>query len=97
MSLALWTDCRVASLQPGLAQPYGLIEDAALVVKAGRVHWLGPRAARVRRASPECRRWKVPPCSSCRPPLGRSIQRLRTLALGLKSNAGRSLGCTLGL
>jgi imidazolonepropionase len=45
MSLALWTDCRVASLQPGLAQPYGLIEDAALVVKAGRVHWLGPRAA----------------------------------------------------
>ena len=45
MTMTLWTDCRVASLQPGLPEPYGLIEDAALVVKEGRVHWLGPRAA----------------------------------------------------
>jgi imidazolonepropionase len=44
MSAELWMECRVASMQPGHPQPYGLIEDAALVVQDGRVRWLGPRA-----------------------------------------------------
>ncbi len=40
---SIWLNCNIASLQSDTAQPYGLIEDAALVVQAGRVHWLGVR------------------------------------------------------
>lgn len=40
---SIWLNCSIASLQSDTAQPYGLIEDAALVVQAGRVHWLGAR------------------------------------------------------
>ena len=43
MRLTLWTHCNLATLQAGAAQPYGLIEDAALVLDGGRIHWLGPR------------------------------------------------------
>lgn len=44
MSLKLWTNCRVATLQAGAAQAYGLIEDAALVVDGESLAWVGPRA-----------------------------------------------------
>ena len=44
MRLKLWRDCRVATMQPGAAQPYGLIEDAALVVEGPALRWVGPRA-----------------------------------------------------
>jgi imidazolonepropionase len=44
MSLQLWSKCRVATLQAGAAQPYGLIEDAALVVEGESIAWVGPRA-----------------------------------------------------
>jgi imidazolonepropionase len=44
MSLQLWSNCRVATLQAGAAQPYGLIEDAALVVEGESIAWVGPRA-----------------------------------------------------
>lgn len=43
MKLKLWTGCNVATMQPDAAQPYGLIEDAALVVDGAAVHWVGPR------------------------------------------------------
>ena len=44
MSLQLWTHCRAATMQDGAAPPYGLIEDAALVVEGEAIAWVGPRA-----------------------------------------------------
>lgn len=44
MNLELWTNCRVATMQPGAPQPYGLIDDAGIAVEAGRIAWVGPRA-----------------------------------------------------
>jgi len=44
MSLHLWTNCRAATMQADAARPYGLIEDAALAVRDGRLEWVGPRA-----------------------------------------------------
>jgi len=43
MTVQLWNHCRVATLQAGQAVPYGLIDDAALAVEAGRIAWVGPR------------------------------------------------------
>ncbi|WP_431098153.1 imidazolonepropionase [Polaromonas aquatica] len=44
MSLQQWTNCRAATLQASAAQPYGLIEDAALVVEGESIAWVGKRA-----------------------------------------------------
>lgn len=44
MSLQLWKNCNIATLQAGAAQPYGLVEDAALVVEGETIAWVGPRA-----------------------------------------------------
>jgi imidazolonepropionase len=44
MSLQLWSNCRATTLQAGAAQPYGLVEDAALVVEGESIAWVGPRA-----------------------------------------------------
>jgi imidazolonepropionase len=41
MTTSLWTNCRAATMTPG--SPYGLVEDAALVVENGLIAWLGPR------------------------------------------------------
>ena len=40
---SVWLNCKAATLQAGSKQPYGLIEDAALVVAGGRLQWVGPR------------------------------------------------------
>jgi imidazolonepropionase len=48
MTLQLWEQCSVATMQadgPFASQPYGLVEDAALVVQGGTVHWVGVRAS----------------------------------------------------
>ncbi|WP_425992705.1 imidazolonepropionase [Brevundimonas sp. TWP2-3-2] len=39
----LITDCRVATMVEG-GEPYGAIEDAALLIRDGRIAWVGPRA-----------------------------------------------------
>ena len=42
-SATLFTDCSVATMAPGQG-PYGLIADAAVAVRDGRIAWVGPRA-----------------------------------------------------
>jgi imidazolonepropionase len=42
--LTAWLSCKAATLQPESHHPYGLIEDAALVVQDGMLHWVGPRS-----------------------------------------------------
>jgi len=42
MTVQLWTHCRAATMQAGAAQPYGLIEDAAIAVEGERLAWVGP-------------------------------------------------------
>ena len=41
--LQLWTHARIATLDPQVPAPYGLIEDGALAVQDGRIAWVGPR------------------------------------------------------
>lgn len=43
MSVRIWTHCRAATLIADAPTPYGLIEDAALVVEDERLAWVGPR------------------------------------------------------
>lgn len=45
MSLKLWQGCSVATMLPNPALPYGLIEDAALVVDGALLRWVGERRA----------------------------------------------------
>lgn len=42
--MKLWTHCTAATMQRDADQPYGLIEDAALVVEGGVLRWVGPRS-----------------------------------------------------
>ena len=44
MSVQIWTHCRAATLAAGATTPYGLIEDAALVVQGTKLAWVGARA-----------------------------------------------------
>ena len=44
MSLILWTHCRAATMVPGGAPAYGLVDDAALVVDGEALAWVGPRS-----------------------------------------------------
>jgi imidazolonepropionase len=42
MTVQLWTHCRAATMRSGASEPYGLVEDAALVVQDGHFAWVGP-------------------------------------------------------
>lgn len=44
MTHTLWTHCRAATLEANASQPYGLVDDAALVVEGEHLAWVGPRA-----------------------------------------------------
>ena len=52
MTVQLWTHCRAATMQAGAAQPYGLVEDAAIAVEGERLAWVGP----MQRAAPDLAR-----------------------------------------
>ncbi|MBL8671100.1 MAG: imidazolonepropionase, partial [Alphaproteobacteria bacterium] len=39
---SLWTNAVVATMKPG--RPYGLIEQGAVGIAAGRIAWVGPVA-----------------------------------------------------
>ena len=39
----LITDCRLAAMTEG-GQPYGAIEDGAILIAGGRIAWVGSRA-----------------------------------------------------
>jgi imidazolonepropionase len=43
MTAQLWTHCRVATMAADASQPYGLIEDAAIVVEGDKLAWVGAR------------------------------------------------------
>ena len=43
-TLQLWTNCSAATMAADAAQPYGLIDDAALVVQGDTLTWVGPRS-----------------------------------------------------
>ena len=45
MNLHLWTNCRAATLEAGSSEPYGLVEDAAMVVDQDKLAWVGSRSA----------------------------------------------------
>ena len=40
---SVWLNCKAATLQAGAVQPYGLIEDAALIVDGSVLQWVGAR------------------------------------------------------
>ncbi len=41
--LTAWLHCKAATMQADAGVPYGLIEDAAVVVQGGMLHWVGSR------------------------------------------------------
>ncbi|HSV34507.1 MAG TPA: imidazolonepropionase [Ramlibacter sp.] len=41
----MWSRCRAATMQADVLQPYGLIEDAAVVTEGDRIAWVGARKA----------------------------------------------------
>ena len=45
MTVSLWTNARIATMQLGAPAAYGLIEDGAIVVDGERIAWTGPAQA----------------------------------------------------
>jgi imidazolonepropionase len=52
--MKLWTHCTAATLQAHATEPYGLIEDAALVVDGALLRWVGPRSALPAELAQQC-------------------------------------------
>ena len=40
----VWLNCKAATMLAGSPPPYGLIDDAALVVSDGQLQWVGARS-----------------------------------------------------
>lgn len=38
-----WTNARLATMAPGIAAPYGAIEDGVIAMRDGRIAWIGAR------------------------------------------------------
>lgn len=38
-----WTNARLATMAPGVAAPYGAIEDGVIAMRDGRIAWIGAR------------------------------------------------------
>lgn len=53
--MKLWTHCTAATMQADTTQPYGLIEDAALVVEGERLCWVGLRSELPSELAQQCR------------------------------------------
>jgi imidazolonepropionase len=45
MNTEIWSNCRVATMQPEWGEPYGLVDDAVLVVQGEHIAWVGPHEA----------------------------------------------------
>lgn len=64
----VWLNCRAATMVAG-GEPYGAIEDAAIVARDGRIEWVGERAALGDAASAEVidlgGRWVTPGLVDC--------------------------------
>lgn len=64
----LITDCRIATMAEGGA-PFGAVEDGAILVHAGRIAWVGPRADLPAHDAAEIRRldgrWVTPGLIDC--------------------------------
>jgi imidazolonepropionase len=43
VSLQLWTNCHVATMQAGAERAYGLIDDAVVVIEGDKIVWVGRR------------------------------------------------------
>lgn len=41
----MWTDATLATMAPGMGSPYGAIEDGAIAVAGGRIHWVGAQSS----------------------------------------------------
>jgi imidazolonepropionase len=54
MTVQLWTHCRAATMDSGASEPYGLVEDAAIVVEGDRLAWVGPLAELPRHWAERC-------------------------------------------
>lgn len=68
----LWTDLRLATLDPALSSLWGAIDDGALAVENGRIAWIGRRAdlpggprSLARRVVPLDGRWMTPGLIDC--------------------------------
>ena len=44
MSFVIWENARLATMQGGQSDPYGLIDDGAVVIQDESLVWVGPRA-----------------------------------------------------
>ncbi len=42
---ALWTQARLETMVPLAGNPYGTIDDGAIAVAGGRIHWVGPQSS----------------------------------------------------
>ena len=42
---ALWTHARLATMVPLAGKPYGAIDNGAIAVAGGRIHWVGPQSS----------------------------------------------------